>query len=81
MKLISSIKIIIINIIIIIVIIIIITSETGNNNTLAITSLISNRYRKLDETKNKNVPKITRLLTIFAEHGIMMAHNPRRLSQ
>ena len=33
------------------------------------------KYRKLDETKNKNAPKITRLLAIFAEHGIM-AHIP-----
>ena len=44
---------------------------------MAIANLISNKkkkppkYRKLDETKNKNVTpqKITRLLTIFAEHG------------
>ena len=55
---------------------------------LAITNLISNnrelnncfvknapKYRKLDETKSRNAPKITRLLTIFAEHAIM-AHKP-----
>ena len=29
------------------------------------------KYRKLDETKSKNAPKITRLLNLFAEHGIM----------
>ena len=29
------------------------------------------KYRELDETKTKNAPKITRLLAIFAEHGIM----------
>ena len=33
------------------------------------------KYRKLDQTKTKNPPKITRLLTIFAEHGII-THNP-----
>ena len=29
------------------------------------------KYTKLDETKDKSTPKITRLLTIFAEHGII----------
>ena len=29
------------------------------------------KYRKLDYTKNKKVPKITRLLTMFEEQGIM----------
>ena len=38
------------------------------------------KQRKLDETKNKNAPKITWLLTIFAEHGIM-AHIPWWLSR
>ena len=32
------------------------------------------KYRKLDQSKNKNAPKIARLLTIFVEHGIMI-HN------
>ena len=51
---------------------------------LAITNLISNRgewnncfiknapkYRKLNGTENKKAPKITRLLAIFAENGII----------
>ena len=51
---------------------------------LAITNLISNKRewiivllktppenRKLHQTKNKNAPKITHLLTIFVEHGIV----------
>ena len=55
---------------------------------LAITNLISNKrewnncfiknapkYRKLDETKSKNAPEITRLLTIFAEHGIWLIYH------
>ena len=55
---------------------------------LAITNLISKKrewnncfiknvpkYRKLVETKTKDAPKLMRLVTIFAEHGIM-AHIP-----
>ena len=60
---------------------------------LAITNLISNKcewnncfinnvpkYRKLVETKSKNAPKLTRLVTIFAEHGIIIPETwPRGL--
>ena len=65
-----------------------VNSQRGPQGPVTITNLVSNKcewnncfikmpvkYRKLDETQNKNAPKITRLLTIFAEHGIM-AHIP-----
>ena len=55
---------------------------------MAITNLISNKrewnncfiknapkIQKIDSTRNKNAPKITRLHTIVVEHGIM-AHIP-----
>ena len=34
------------------------------------------KCRKLGKTKNKNAPKITHLLTIFAEHGINKQYSP-----
>ena len=33
------------------------------------------KYRKLDYNKNKKAQKITRMLAVFVDHGIM-AHNP-----
>ena len=65
-----------------------VNSQQARGAELAITNLISDKrewnncfiknapkYRKLDESKSKIAQKITRLLTIFAEHGIM-AHIP-----
>ena len=33
------------------------------------------KYRKLDYNKNKKAQKITHMLAVFVDHGIM-AHNP-----
>ena len=44
-------------------------------NGIIVLSKTPPKYRKIDSTINKNVPKITHLLTILAEPGIM-AHNP-----
>ena len=33
------------------------------------------KYRKLEYNKNKKAQKITRMLAVFVDHGIM-AHNP-----
>ena len=33
------------------------------------------KYRKPDYNKNKKAQKITHMLTVFVDHGIM-AHNP-----
>ena len=33
------------------------------------------KYRKLDYNKNKKAQKITHMLDVFVDHGIM-AHNP-----
>ena len=44
-------------------------------NGIIVLSKTPPKYRKLDETKNKNAPKVIRLLTTFAEDGVM-AHIP-----